>query len=344
MNRQSFLIAGAGLAAGLAASDALAASGGAPQFRFQSSFWMNLHHTLYYQAQVLETVYGSGPSDLSAMDRDAFADLRRAAALDQQRWYESLRIYRDHYAPLSFVFDETLLEADNALAIAAGDSLAQAVPQPMRRALETAAPVYRTALWPLHDARNRTFIAETSANLARYHEEFSATLSRIYRTPWLAKPYLVDVVAYAQWEGSYGNDAAGFFHIVMSVQDPDERNLGGIDVLFHEASHSIAMPGTGTIGAAIARAAAGSNRPEPDQLWHAVIMYTPGRLAERLFDRDGAGPYTMVWIRAGLFTRVWPRYYRALGRHWQPYMDGHGTLETALERCVEEIVSLPSQE
>ena len=127
----------------------------------------------------------------------------------------------------------------------------------------------------------------------------------------------------------------------MSVQDPAESGTGGLDVLFHEASHSIADPNRGTIGGAIVAEAARLNRPAPDQFWHAVIMYTPGKLVEDVPTRSGT-KYTMVWMQPGLFGQAWSRYYRALETHWLPYMQGTGTLETAIALCVEEITAIPT--
>jgi len=123
----------------------------------------------------------------------------------------------------------------------------------------------------------------------------------------------------------------------MSADDPVESGLGGLDILFHEASHSTTDPRYGTIGSAITAAGKRVNRPAPDQFWHTVIMYAPGKLVEELAARNDLGPYTM-WSRS-LFTRFWPRYWSALVAHFQPYMNGHGSLESALTACVDEIVS-----
>ncbi|MBV9263299.1 MAG: hypothetical protein JO324_03185 [Candidatus Eremiobacteraeota bacterium] len=340
MNRATFAASSVAAAAAVMVPRSIAANAGEPSFRFRSGFWQNLHHTLYYQAQVLETVYGSGSKRLAPIDQAAFTDLQQITASDQESWYRALRTYRDRYASLSFVFDDTLMNADNEISGDEATPLSMTLPAAMLGALETAAPAYRKSLWERHDASNRAFIASLGKLVAANGCFLSRQLRSIYKTPWLAQPYVVDVVPYAQWEGSYSNNAAGFVHIVMSVQDPSESGMGGLDVLFHEASHSIADPDKGTIGAAIVAEAARLNRPAPDQFWHAVIMYTPGKLVEELAARSGM-QYTMVWMQPGLLGRAWSRYYQALETHWLPYMRGTGTLEAAIARCVDDITATP---
>jgi len=68
-------------------------------------------------------------------------------------------------------------------------------------------------------------------------------------------------------------------------------------------------------------------------------LYTVGSLAHAMYKRRGLA-YTMFAVRAGLFKRFWPSYYAPLARYWQPYMDGKGTLDGALTKCVDAIVGV----
>jgi hypothetical protein len=340
MNRFEFTVCSAAAVVATVSSIQVAARPPAtPAFRFRSGFWQNLHHTLYYQAQVLETVYGAGAAQLAPIDRAADRDFVTATNGNQDVWFRAVRIYHDHYASMSFVFDERLMSDDSAISGDEAQPLPASLPAPMRQALHIAAPIYRDALWKTHDASNRAFINRLSALVTRYHAELSARLAHIYTAQWLAQPYVVDVVQYAQWNGSYSNNAGNFVHIVMSAQDPSGRGMGALDMLFHEASHSVTDPTHGTIGGPIAVAAAKLNRPAPDQFWHAVIMYAPGKLVEELA-KSSNEKYTMVWMQPGLFGGSWRRYYAALQTHFYPYMQRSGTLDSALTACVREIVSL----
>jgi putative addiction module killer protein len=199
----------------------------------------------------------------------------------------------------------------------------------MRAALAEAAPVYRQALWPAHQASNEAFIRRMRNAVAPYHDEMATTLARVYRTPWLQQPYRTDVVQYADWEGSYSNNSDGYAHIVMSAQDHYDGDMSIVDVIFHEASHSIADPEYGTIGSAITRAVHRDDVLAPDQFWHAVITYTPGKVVEQIAARAGGG-YRMVWMMPGLFGGAWSRYNDALQRCWLPYVRGEGSLEGAI--------------
>ncbi len=290
----------------------------------------------------MQTVYEGGSRHLAPLDRQAFEDTQRFASAQQRNWFEALRIYSEHYTHQDFVFSETMVRIDNVLTSSGENSKLSSLRLPplLTEALNLAAEPYRTVQWPRDNARNQEFIVGLEKILLRFGPEIATRLAHLYRTSWLREPIRVDVMPYAQSEGSYSNNADSFVHIAMSTADTEEQGLSGLDVLFHEASHSIADPRYGSIGGAITAAARRANRPVPSQLWHTVIMYTPGKLAETIFNRAGLGPYTMFAKRDGLFTHVWPRYFHVLVKYWQPYMDGSGTLEGALTKCVNAIVAV----
>jgi len=76
MNRRQFIKTSATATVLTSQTPALAGmSSPLPDFRFQSNFWINLHHTLYYQTQVLETVYGLGTAHLAPMEERAYEEL-----------------------------------------------------------------------------------------------------------------------------------------------------------------------------------------------------------------------------------------------------------------------------
>lgn len=340
MNRRSFVVSTTvGALAALPASRAVG-SPLVPAFQFSNGYWINLHHTLFYQMQALENAYQRAPR-VAQKDKVALADLRTIPAAHEAEWYQALQIYHRHYAHSDFVFDDVLRLSDETLSAWSADarSAPPEVPKEMATALNLAAPIYSLHLWPTHQAQNATYANNLQSLLATYGNRFRAQLPKLYGTPWLDQPYRVDIVAYSDSDGSYCNNATGYVHIVMSSCEADNLGAHGLDVLFHEASHSIASPFDGTIGGPIVAAAAQLNRPVPDQFWHTVLMYTPGRIAEDVFNASALRPYTMVWVVNGLFTDVWPQYYAVLEQHWQPYMDGKTDRVGALTSCVEAIVN-----
>ena len=275
------------------------------------------------------------------MDTIALADLQGIPAAQAQAWYRALGIYHRNYAHSDFVFDDVLRLSDETLTVwsASAASAPATLPTEMATALNLAGPIYAASLWPKHRSRNEAYAGRLRGLLTKYGATFRSRLPEIYGTPWLNQRYRVDITAYADRDGSYCNNAAGFVHIVLSSSDADEGGPQGLDILFHEASHSIASPFDGTIGGPIVAAAAQFNRLVPDQFWHAVLMYTPGRIAEDVFNASELRPYTMVWIKNGLFTDAWPRYYAVLKQHWQPYMNGSSDRVSALTACVRAIVT-----
>lgn len=339
MNRKAFVFtAGAGAFAALPSVRAMG-SPLLPAFHFNNGFWMNLHHTLYYQMQAIENAYQK--DDGYPLDQAALADYHRIPVPHHRDWYEALSVYHRNYAHADFVFDETLSASDHALTFvdATTGELPNALPAEMVKALQSAAPVYESTLWPTHRAQNDLFIANIDALLAQYGDAFRTRVPQVLEAPWLAQPHRVDVVAYSDRDGSYCNTTDTFVHIIMSSSDPAQHGPSSLDVLFHEASHAIAGPYDGTIGGPIVAASRTLQRLVPDEFWHTVLMFTPGRIAEEAFTAAGV-PYTMVWLkRDGLFTQVWPRYYAVLQKYWQPHMDGKTDRVTALTACVNAIVT-----
>ncbi len=74
-------------------------------------------------------------------------------------------------------------------------------------------------------------------------------------------------------------------------------------------------------------------KPEPDGLWHAVIFYTAGRAVVDEATRRGEG-YTMIADAVDVYTHEWAPYHDALVEHWQPYLEGRGSLAASLKAVV----------
>lgn len=205
-------------------------------------------------------------------------------------------------------------------------------------ALVTAAPVYRTTLWDGDDAANRSWITAVSPLIAANTAKLSARLRLWYRSPWPIGPYRVDVTRYANWAGFYTNTDP--IHIIISSRDfRNNRTLvpianaghSALEMVFHEASHTVVTPGYGTVGTAIENASTQLGKSEPDGLWHAVIFYTAGRAVADEFPNER---YVMVADAIDVYTDGWQPYRKALVEHWQPYLDGLRPFDDALKDAV----------
>ncbi len=329
MHRREFIGGSAALLATASAPNKAPIS--EPAITFYSDFWVNLHHTLYRQADALQTAYNGGTSSLHPIPRQFYEDATHLPRADQAAWYRALESYQRQYAQRNFVFDDQLIRIENALADGAP-------PGDLKRILASVAPIYRNTLWPAHDELNRRRIEQWRQSLAQYGPTLMPTLSRLYQAPWLRIPYRVDVVASTDRDGAFSIYGPKFWHIVTSSFDRQNYGLNGFEIIVHEASHSIVSPDSGPIGRSIAVAAGSLNRPEPADLWHVVIMYAPGSVLRELVAKAHGAPYTPAFVANDVLPEVYPRYYAALKQHFQPYVDGLAPLEPAMEQTVKAIV------
>ncbi len=306
-----------------------------PTFEFRSDFLVNLHHTLYYQAGVLQLLYSAGPDSLPGLPKRVYQQMTHYIPTeDQAQWYRALRFYQDEYGGRSLVFDDALNTVENALA-------AGVPPVRLKLVLDDVSPIYRKALWPIHDALNGQCIGQWKTALSAYGPALFGTLSRLYQRSWLDVPYRVDVVSNTDRDGAYSIAGKGdlYWHIVMSSFDRDDAGLHGFEIMSHEASHSIVAPDEGPIGTAIADACKSLDRPEPADLWHAAIMFLPGVVLQRLLSPAQAGGYVPAFVANGVFTQAYPRYFAAFQKSLVPYVEGRTSLQNAFHAVVQQVVA-----
>jgi hypothetical protein len=337
LNRQHFLAAAsAAAAAGLGSLSPPAAQAAAtePRFEFHSAFLVNLHHTLYYQASVLQMLYTTGSDALPGLPARVYREIvTQIPPSEQGRWYRALRFYQSQYGWRSLIFDDEMYALEN-------DIVAGTPPAQLKRVLDDVAQIYRDRLWPIHDSRNRKSIEAWQAAVARYGPSFFPALAKLYQRPWLTIPCRVDVVAATDRLGAYNNPGTNnrYWHIVLSSYDRENDDLHGFEIMSHEASHSIVLPDDGPIGGTIASACEALDRPEPNNLWHATIMYIPGIVLQRLAYAAGVH-YELAFVANDVLTKAYPRYYAAFQRHLLPYVDRRATLGEALYATVAQVVS-----
>ena len=66
-------------------------------------------------------------------------------------------------------------------------------------------------------------------------------------------------------------------HITIASHDSRNQGLAAFEMLFHEASHTLADG----LNEAIARHCRDLGKPIPRDLWHALLFYTTGELVRR---------------------------------------------------------------
>lgn len=200
--------------------------------------------------------------------------------------------------------------------------------------LEAAVPAYEACWWSDHDARNRAWIALAVELLADHEDPLRARHAHLYGAEFTG-PLPVDVVGYVSSAGA--GTVVNPDHILVSSADPRHAGEAALEIIFHEASHTLLGPGTGAVWAALA----GADVPDAGRLvhevWHPVLFYITGKAVAERLAADGSGEYEPYLYRTGLLDQAWPGFREPLENHWQLYLDGTVDLNEAAHRLLEAV-------
>ena len=294
--------AAAPLAAPVPQAAATQPAAGRPLFDFHSSFWVNLHERLYAESD--PRVPSSDPSSPA--------------------WAAAVEVYRQRYSDRSIggLFADELVALRGRLEAADENQ----TPSGIDPELAAAAAAYRAGAWREDDTRNRAWISRVNRRLEILGPTLAADHARAYATPWPDEPIRVEVSTYAGPVGAF--TSLHPTRIAVAASDPRYQDDAAVEMIFHEASHSLIEP----IERGLSAAAAKLNRPVPPRLWHALIFFTTGELVSRRLP-PGYLPYAR---KNGLFERSpeMAAYEKAMVKEWMPYLDGKVGLDAALERLV----------
>jgi hypothetical protein len=297
-------------------------------FEFRSGFWINLHHFLYEQALLRKRA--ANP------DQTANTNPKNQLSSGQQKvWDAALDYYVNTMIKRDLTHDDDLIRINDQLSESDGatDLSKSGLSGDLIKILESVAPIYRARWWPRHDRANRFWIAVVTPMVQQFSQTLINQLATAYKAKWPAELIRVDVVEYANWAGAYTTfGLADKVHITMST-DPGNQGFAALELLFHEASHSMVGPRNGAVARAIARECQAQNKPIPDGLWHAIIFYTAGEFTRRNLSEYGVSDYTPVAYR-GLYARAWPKLQRPLELYWQPYLEGTVDFDKAISNLI----------
>jgi hypothetical protein len=240
---------------------------------------------------------------------------------------------REHYKVLAAPGGNRLLLALRyRLAGFGGFGIADAVAiEDALAVLPPAAPAYQKCWWLTHDARNRRWIAALRPLLEAHEDVLTERLQDLYGEE-LGGPLPVDVVSYGSFTGA--DSVVDPDHLLVSSIKPSNAGYAALEVVFHEASHTVFGPGhDGRLWTELEAAAKADGAPLASDFWHAMLFYTTGsavkaRLAERGID------YEQLLYSEGLFERSWPGFRRPLERLWRPYLDGRVPMAEAAKQIV----------
>ena len=277
-----------------------------PVFELHSGFWINLHHTLYYEAKLRaasasqtsassqKPAPSQTPASSQAPPPSRTSDASRQPAVKTMRdlaarltpaeraaWDAAVSFYAANYASKDLLFNNDLVLLKNQLEdFEDCDDLSGAkkktcdagLPVNITKTLESAAAPYRAHLWAEHDRANRRWVARVAPLVEEQGVGISERLADIYQAKWPGEKIRVDVSAYANWAGAYTTIEP--LRVTISSTDTRNQDDQALEVLFHEASHGIAEP----VQSAIARECRQRGKAIPRDLWHALIFYTTGEV------------------------------------------------------------------
>jgi hypothetical protein len=290
-------------------------------FVYQNNFWLNLHQFMRGEIyrRGADLTPGIDPVSLNETDRKA--------------WASAIDAYTE--IAKQELFDEAAIRTSNALTMTGDvtqlrDGLLDAR---TTAALNAAAPIYRSRLWPARQRDNEAWNASAKALTDRHQTAMTDSLAKAYRVTWPQAPYLVDAVGETGPNSGFTHSAPPAYaaHIHASVGSVRNTGNAPLELMFHEASHTAAVGGR--IVAMIQEECARQKLPVPPDLWHFMIMFTSGEIARRELASAGNTGYVPYIYR---YSQLPPAVLSAFERHWLPYLDGKNTFEQALHDLVRD--------
>jgi hypothetical protein len=286
-------------------------------FEFRSSFWVNLHQTLFREAMRLDSQQPIKPLDVSKLTEEELT-----------QWNTSVAYYRQHFHGKRLLFDPELIEINDKLEAAPQPNGALAPFPGVQPRMAAVSALYQRVWWPEQDRQNQQWIAWVKPLVDQYALEVVPQLEEKFQTTWPADPLRVDVSYFvAEIGGAYTTDDLP--HTTLSsVRVP--QDWYGLEVLFHEASHPLAEKLERDLGRECA-----AQKKQCDDLWHAVQFYTVGVVVRRALSKHGV-TYDSYAEHNGLYQRGrWPKFKRAIDQVWPQYLDG----KTDWNRSVRALVT-----
>jgi hypothetical protein len=243
-----------------------AAAGEPARFEFHSDPRVNLHHFLYHAAR--NDLRGEeklfGRVSLREGDRN-----KQLSPADAAAFRTALEVYAE-LGDGDLLFDQYLSGIRTALATDQQETN-EAIVNLALEAITIALPVYERHWWAAHDLANRARIEELDGMVNDYGEAIGVTLATRYESTWPDKPIRVDLSAYANWAGAYATDGPN--HIIMSSGADRHPGMLSLEILFHEASHTMPL---GEHIRSTSLEAADAAGVDEDDLWHSYVFYASG--------------------------------------------------------------------
>lgn len=302
------------------------------QIRFHSSFWINLHFTLY--AEALRTLKpGPDVPRLEAPSREPLpGDLNGA---ERSAWEAAVAYYGVSLARRDLAYGENMMAIQRVLADS-DETLAEssAIAADHRRHLVAAAPVYRRHWWTEHDRAIRAWIADVSARLREVGPQARQRQAALLESGWLTVPVRAEITFFGR---AYTMMRREVTLTTLAAGAPSYVGWAGAEMIFHEVSHSLTGPdSSGPFEERIRREAAALGKKAPAGLWHLCLFYITGEVWRSELAARGI-QYEPFLYATGLFDRSWKSVRVAVETHLKPYVEGRVSAQTAFRALIQSI-------
>ncbi|HEY6620637.1 MAG TPA: hypothetical protein VIY68_13900 [Steroidobacteraceae bacterium] len=198
--------------------------------------------------------------------------------------------------------------------------------------------IYRKYWWPAHNESNEKWIASQKERVQDIGPKLASAMTKDLHQPWPAAPIREDVCYYVVSLGYALTTLPP--HTTFSSFDPSNQtlsgsnhNLGGFELLFHEASHTFADTLINALSAE-----GGAQHKDVGDLWHSMLFYASGVEISRLLPASEQASFTPYAYRYGVYNGGnWPKYRHVLETDWQAYLDGKIDFGNAIHSMVADL-------
>ncbi len=283
---------------------------------FHSGLWINLHHFLYEQAAIT-TAGPQGTPHEAELARDA-AMTSGLSDDERKTWLAAVAYYRANMLKHDLLSDPMMNRLKDHLEDSGRRQhgldvgfrpRAHRHAQPGRPDLSRSLVAGTRPCQPLLDRRGRLLVDQ-------HGEVISQEIAQAFEAAWPDSPLRVDVVAYANFAGSYTTLRPS--RVTVSSVDGGNQEIAALEVLFHAAAATLIEQ----VNAAVAHSFGAAGKTAPPELPEAILFYTSGYYVQQLYT-----DYTPYADRFALWTREdWsgdrPYLTKDAGKSsWQPRLD-----------------------
>jgi hypothetical protein len=296
-------------------------------FVFHSGLWINLHHFLYEQAAIAASGPNGTPHE-AELARDA--SMTSGLSEDEGKaWLAAVAYYRANMLQHDLLTDAMMNRLKDHLEDVEDSNTVEGADfdPALVDTLNQAAPIYRAHWWPDHDHANRAWIGAVDPLVDQHGDVISEQIAHAFEAAWPGTPLRVDVVAYANFAGSY--TTLHPTRITVSSVDGGNQEIAALEVLFHAAAATLIEQVNTSVGHNFATA----GKTAPPELAEAILFFTSGYYVHQLYTQ-----YTPYADRFEFWSRAdWSGDRTALAKDWQPRLDGKITYDEALTELATDV-------